>query len=69
MPLKVATTIIPGMLSSQRDTSMGEALVDLQVVTMGQLKSVIKQMEGNTAALNKKLNKVGIAKVKLPAVK
>ena len=48
---------------------MGEALVDLQVVTMAQLKSVISQIEGNTEALNKRLIDIGTAKIKLPTVK
>ena len=56
---------IPGTSSSQDNTSMGEALVDLQVVTMAQLKSVISQIKGNTEALNKRLTDIGIVKIKL----
>ena len=69
MPLKTAITITPKILSSQGNTSMGDLSLDLQVVTIGQLKSIIKQMEGNTAALNKRLSNIGLIKVKLLAVK
>ena len=62
-------TITPRMLSSQRDTSMGDLLVDLQVVIIGQLKSIIEQIEGNIAALNKRLSNIGLIKVKLLAIK
>ena len=48
---------------------MGKASVDLQVVTMAQLKSVISQIEGNTEALNKRLIEIGILKIKLLIVK
>ena len=48
---------------------MGEASVDSQIVTMAQLKSVISQMEGNTEALNKRLIKIKILKIKLLIVK
>ena len=48
---------------------MGEALVDSQVVTMAQLKSVISQIEGNTEALDKRLIDIGTAKIKLLTVK
>ena len=68
MPPKQAITTTPGTSSSQGDTSMGEALVDSQVVTMAQLKSVISQIEGNTEALNKRLTDIGTAKIKLLTV-
>ena len=59
----------PGTLSSQDDTSMGEALVDSQVITMAQLKSIISQIKGNIEALNKRLIDIGIVKIKLLIVK
>ena len=58
-------TTTPRTSSSQEDTSIGEASVDSQVVTMAQLKSVISQMEGNTEAFNKRLTEIGILKIKL----
>ena len=57
------------MLNSQDNTSMGEALVDSQVVTIAQLKSVISQIEGNMEALDKRLIDIGTAKIKLLIVK
>ena len=69
MPPKIITTITPKTSGSQGDTSIREPLVDLQVITMGWLKSVIKQIEDNTAALNKRLSDIGLIKVKLLAVK
>ena len=36
---------------------------------MAQLKSVISQIEGNIEALNKRLSKVGMLKIKLLIVK
>ena len=54
MLLKAATTTTPRTLSSQGNTSIGDILVDLQVVTIAQLKDVVSQIEGNTLALNKK---------------
>ena len=41
MPPKQAIMITPGTSSLQDNTSMGEALVDSQIVTIAQLKSVI----------------------------
>ena len=53
------------MSSLQEDTSIGDISEDSCVVTMAQLKSVISQIEGNIKALNKRLNKIGILKIKL----
>ena len=64
MPLKAVITI-PRTLSSQGDTSIGDTLEDLRMVTIAQLKSIISQMEGNTEALNKRLSEIGILKIKL----
>ena len=60
---------IPGTSSSQEDTSIGDVSEDSWVVTMAQLKSIISQMEGNIEALNKRLSKIGILKIKLLIVK
>ena len=42
MPLKAAVSIILGSSGSPEDTNMGDLLVDLQIVTIGQLKEVIE---------------------------
>ena len=36
---------------------------------MAQLKSIISQMEGNIEALNKRLSKIGMLKIKLLIIK
>ena len=69
MPLKAVITTTPGTSSSQGDTSIREASVDSQIVTIAQLKNIISQIEGNTKALNKRLIDIGTAKIKLPTVK
>ena len=45
------------------------ANMDLQVVTMGQLQQIINQLTGNRQALENKINKIDIFKVKMPSVK
>ena len=67
-PKQAAMTTTPKASSSQGDTSMGEASVDSQVVTIAQLKSIISQIEGNTEALDKRLSKIGTLKIKLLSV-
>ena len=42
---------------------------DLQVVTIGQLRSVVKQINIGQAAFNNKLKDIGTAKIKLLKVK
>ena len=42
---------------------------DLQVVTIGQLKLVVEQINTGQVALNNKLKGIGGKKIKLPAVK
>ena len=49
------------------DTSM--ANIDLQVVIIGQLQQIIDQLTGNGQALENKITKIGISKVKMPSVK
>ena len=68
-PKQAATTTTPGTLSSQDNTSIGEASVDSQIVTIAQLKSIISQIEGNIEALNKRLIEIGTLKIKLLTVK
>ena len=69
MPPKQATTTTPGISSLQGDTSIGDVSEDSRVVTIAQLKSIISQIEGNIEALNKRLSKIGILKIKLLIVK
>ena len=69
MPPKQAIIIIPGTSSSQGDTSMGDTSEDSRMVTIAQLKSIISQIKGNIEALNKRLSKIGILKIKLLIVK
>jgi hypothetical protein len=42
---------------------------DSQVVTIGQLYIVIKQLTNNGIALDNKINSIGISKVKMPLIK
>ena len=66
MPLK-ATPIITTTLESVKDISMAD--IDLQVVIIGQLQQIINQLISNRQALENKINKIGIFKVKMPLVK
>ena len=68
MPLKAAITT-PGESSLNNNTSIVEILEDLQIVTIGQFREIIDQMNIGQAAFNKKLKDIGKAKVKLPEVK
>ena len=45
------------------------ANTDLQVVIIGQLQQIINQLTSNRQALENKINKIGIFKVKMPSVK
>src|SRR6266567_7935215 len=69
MPPKVVMTITPEESSSNNDASMVEILEDLQIVTIGQLKEIIDQINIGQTAFNKKLKDIGKAKVKLLEVK
>ena len=69
MPLKAIITTILRTLSLQGETSMGDALEDLQVVTIAQLKDIISYIEGNNKAFNKKPNNIKILKIKLLIIK
>ncbi len=62
-------TITPGELSSNNNTSMAEILEDSQIVTIGQLREIVDQINIGQAAFNKKLKDIGKAKVKLLKVK
>ena len=49
------------------DTSIADT--DLQVVIMGQLQQIVNQLTGNRQALENKITKMGIFKVKMLSVK
>ena len=68
MPPKAVTTT-PRESSLNNDTSIAEILEDLQIVTMGQLREIIDQINIDQAAFDKKLKDIGKAKVKLLEVK
>src|SRR6266576_3790570 len=68
MPLKAVISIT--LISLSNNISMaGISKVDLQIVTIGQLKEVIKQINTNQEAFNNKLKNIETKKVKLLAVK
>jgi hypothetical protein len=60
--LTMATTL--GLVG---DTNM--ANTDLQVVTMGQLYIVVNQLINNSIVLDKKINNIGMLKIKMPSIK
>ena len=64
-----AASIMPG-LSLSNNTSMAKTLEqDLQIVTIGQLREVIKQINQGQEAFNNKLKSIRTNTVKLPVVK
>ena len=42
---------------------------DSQVVTIGQLQTIVDQLTGNRQALENKIAEIGISKVKMPSIK
>jgi len=42
--------------------------VDLQLVTMKELRAIVEQMNNNTEALDNKVQSIGVGKVKLPSI-
>ena len=66
MPPKAIPTTATA-LGSVGDTSI--ANIDSQVVIIGQLQAIINQLTSNRQALENKINKIGITKVKIPLVK
>ena len=67
--LPKAMTITPEESSSNNDASIAEILENLQIVTMGQLREIMDQINISQAVFNKKLKDIGKAKVKLLEVK
>ena len=66
MPLKVIPTTATA-LGLVGDTNM--ANIDLQVVTISQLQTIINQLTGNKQALENKITKISISKIKMPLIK
>ena len=54
-------------LKSVSDISI--ANTDLQVVIMGQLQQIVNQLTSNKQALENKITKIGISKIKMPFIK
>ena len=65
MPLKAIPTIATA-LELVGDTSI--ANTDLQVVIMGQLQQIVNQLTGNGQALETKIAKMSISKIKMPLI-
>ena len=65
MPPKVIlmTATASGLVG---DTSIADT--DLQVVIMGQLQAIVDQLTSNRQALENKITKMGIFKVKMPSI-
>jgi hypothetical protein len=71
MPPKVPVVIILKATTLQdKDTSIVEnkSTTNSQMVTMGQLRQIVDQMNDNLQALNNKVSEIGMTKVKLPSI-
>ena len=68
MPPKALTTTLPTVITTlgNRDTSIAS---DLDIVTIAQLKSVIKQNNINNRILVKQLNNIKKKKIKMLSIK
>src|SRR6266700_7843198 len=70
MPLKAVVTTTPGESDLGNNISIaGISEPDLQVVTIGQLRLVIEQINTGQAAFNNKLKDISAVKIKLLEVK
>ena len=63
-PLTAVTTLESG---PSGDTSMADT--ELQIVTVGQLQEIVNQIIDNNKLLKERVNKIGVAKIKLPSIK
>ena len=69
MLLKAVVSTTPG-LSLENNTSIAEILEpDLQVITIGQLRAVIEQINTGQEAFNNKLKSIRTKKIKLLVIK
>ena len=66
---KVAMTTTLGESSLNNDASIVEVLEDLQIVTIGQLREIVDQINMGQVVFNEKLKDIGKAKVKLLEIK
>ena len=70
MPPKVIVTITPGELDLGNDTNIAGTLKpDLQVITIGQFRVVVEQINKGQEAFNNRLKSIKTNTVKLLAVK
>jgi hypothetical protein len=70
MPPKAQTTTPSTAATTSRsggDTSIAHA--DSQVVTQGQLQEIVNHLQENNQLLSKKIDGMGMARVKLPSIK
>ncbi len=66
---KVVIITTLGELSLNNNASIVEILEDWQIVTIGQFREIIDQINMGQVVFNKKLKDIGKAKVKLLKVK
>ena len=69
MLLKVALSTTLASSTGNNTSMAGTSKLDLQVVTIGQLKAVMEQINKGQEAFNNKLKDIKLLKVKLLAVK
>jgi len=70
MPPKVVTLSSAVTTSGRGDTSIAKSLdTDSQLITRRQLQLVIDQLQGDNAVRDKRLNNIGLMKVKMPLIK
>ena len=63
----VATALAIAITSSPGNTSIDKG--DSQVVTQGQLQEIVNHLQDNSRILKKHINRIGVAKIKLPSIK
>ena len=71
MPLKAPVAMISrATMSRRKDTSIVDSLgsLDLQVVTIRELKEIVKYINNNIQVLDNKVNEIGMIKVKLLSI-
>ena len=71
MPLKTLVAIISKATTSwDKDTNIVESdsLLDLQVVTIKELREIVNYINNNMQALDNKVNEIGMIKVKLLSI-
>ena len=69
MPPKAPATHTTRVTPNDGDISMVEDdEVDLQLVTMKELRAIVEQINNNTEALDNKVQSIGVGKVKLLSI-